>query len=126
MNRHDLAEMAELIARLNLHFPRAGGLSNAQTAALAEDWAEDLAAYPMPVIRQAVKLCRNDGDRHWFPSVGEFKAYCATASGELERYQRRMALPAPEESMAVICERGSRHCKAILAKLRRMPFEEAG
>ena len=84
--------MAELITRLNLHYPRAGGLSNAQIAALAEDWTEDLEGYSMPVIREAMKLCRTDKDRHYFPSVGEFMAYCNVAQGELERWTDRTCI----------------------------------
>ena len=109
--------MAELITRLNLHYPRNGGLSNAQIAALAQDWAEDLSAFPMPIIKQAAKLCRNDSDRHFFPSVGEFRSYCAVAKGEYDRWQARQELPAPETTFESICETGLKRIADIKAML---------
>ena len=107
-----------MITRLNLHYPRAGGLSNAQIAALSQDWAEDLDGFPMPVIRQAAKLCRNDGERHYFPSVGEFKGYCYIAKEELERWQQRQALPAPEQTFESICENSLKRLDEIRSKLK--------
>lgn len=109
--------MAELITRLNLHYPRNGGLSNAQIAALSQDWAEDLAMYPMTIVRQAAKMCRNDGERKFFPSIGEFKSYCSVAKGELDRWQARQALPAPETTFEAVCETGLRRIAEIKAKL---------
>lgn len=87
------------MAKLNLHYPRGGGLTNAQIAALAEDWADDLRQYSMPVIRAAVKMCRTDEERHYFPSIGELIAYCRLAQGDLERWQKRTdnALPCHEQ-----------------------------
>lgn len=94
---HDVQEMASIIARLNLHFPRSGGLTNQQLVGLAEDWAEDLAEFPMPVIRQAVKLCRRDERRRFFPSLGELVEYCRVAEVEYRRFAQKH-LPAPSEA----------------------------
>lgn len=109
--------MAELITRLNLHYPRNGGLSNAQIAALSQDWAEDLSMYPMQIVRQAAKMCRNDGERKFFPSIGEFKNYCRLAKGDLDRWQARTALPSPETSFEAVCETGLKRIAEIKARL---------
>ena len=114
--QHELAQIAEIIARLNLHYPRNGGLTNAQIAVLAEDWAEDLADWTMPVIRQAARLCRHDERRRYFPTIGEMRIYCRTAHAEMVRQSGRRALPAPEH---IDMERNKRGAQAILDRLRR-------
>lgn len=89
MEQHNVQDMAAIVAKLNLHFPRSGGLLNEQVISLAEDWAEDLAEFPMPVIRQAVKLCRRDEHRRYFPTIGEFAEYCRIALVEYRRFTQK-------------------------------------
>ena len=46
--------MLRILTALNLHFPQAGR-SPEEMLSLAEDWAEDFAAFPMPVMEQGGK-----------------------------------------------------------------------
>lgn len=106
---HTIQEMAAVVTKLNLHFPRSGGLLNEQILSLAEDWAEDLSEFPMPVILQALKLCRRDERRKFFPTLGEFGEYCRVAMVEYKRYAHKQ-LPMPSrESMDAEDERNRLH-----------------
>lgn len=109
MFTHDVQAMAVIITKLNLHFPRSGGLLAEQILNLAEDWAEDLAEYPMPVIRQAMKLCRRDEGRKFFPTLGEFIGYCRCANVEYRRFSQRQIEAPSQETMADLDERNRLH-----------------
>ena len=109
--------MAELICRLAIHYPRTG-TSTAEFAALAEDWAEDLAEYPLPVVERAVRLCRTERGRKFFPTTGEMLDFCEQAQGELRRHNARLALPEPDEMGEAELARNRQRCAEILARLR--------
>ena len=117
---HTVSDMLRILTALNLHFPQAGR-SPEEMLSLAEDWAAEFAAFPMPVMEQAVKVCRRSQD--FFPTTHQMLDYCARARGELDRYQQRMALPAPDMTEAANLERGKRHCTAILVRLGYRPAE---
>lgn len=114
--------MLRILTALNLHFPQ-GGRSPEEMQSLAQDWAEDFEAFPMPVMQQAVKNCRRNQD--FFPTTHQMLEYCAKAKGELERYSQRMALPAPDMTETANVERGKQQCAAILERLRRHSFSRA-
>ena len=119
---HRVSDMLRILTALNLHFPQ-GGRSPEEMQSLAQDWAEDFAAFPMPVMQQAVKNCRRNQD--FFPTTHQMLEYCAKARGDLDRYQQRMALPAPDMTEAANLERGKKQCAAILEKLRLRGFSRA-
>ena len=108
--------MLRILTALNLHFPLAGR-SPEEMQSLAMDWADDFSSFPMPVIEQAVKYCRRSQD--YFPTTHQMLEYCAKARGELDRYQQRMALPAPDMTETANLERGKAQCAAILERLRK-------
>ena len=49
---HNLDFMLQTLVNLALHYPQAGR-TPAQLRILAEDWAEDLAAFPRDIVEQA-------------------------------------------------------------------------
>ena len=51
---HNLDFMLQTLVNLALHYPQAGR-TPAQLRVLAEDWAEDLAAFPRDILERAVK-----------------------------------------------------------------------
>ena len=50
---HNLDFMLQTLVNLALHYPQAGR-TPAQLRILAEDWAEDLAAFPRDIVERAV------------------------------------------------------------------------
>ena len=84
---------------------------------LARDWSEDLAEFDGRVLEQAVKLARRELD--FFPSTRQMIDFCARAKGELERWQQRTALPAPEQSFDAVCETGLKRIAEIKARIAR-------
>ena len=53
---HNLDFMLQTLVNLALHYPQAGR-TPAQLRILAEDWAEDLAAFPRDIVERAVLRC---------------------------------------------------------------------
>ena len=51
---HNLDFMLQTLVNLALHYPQAGR-TPAQLRILAEDWAEDLAAFPRDIVERAGK-----------------------------------------------------------------------
>jgi acyl transferase domain-containing protein len=82
---------------------------------LARDWQEDLMAFSPQVVSQAVKMARRELD--YFPTTKQMIELCSRAKGELERWQQRNALPAPEQSFENVCERGLKRIAEIKARL---------
>ena len=82
---------------------------------IAQDWMEDLAAYSPQVVAQAVKFARRELD--FFPSTRQMIELCSRAKQELERWQQRTALPAPETTFESVCESGLKRIAEIKAKL---------
>ncbi len=71
--RHDKAVMlAKVLGPLTLHYPQVG-YTAAQLDALAEDWCEDLAAYPLSVLLDAVRAARRR--EKFFPCVAVLIGY---------------------------------------------------
>ena len=54
---HNLDFMLQTLVNLALHYPQAGR-TPAQLRILAEDWAEDLAAFPRDIVEWALKAHR--------------------------------------------------------------------
>ena len=106
--------MLRVLARLNLHFPQSGR-SAAELAALAEDWCEDLAPFPLEVVERGLKYARRES--RWFPSTALMIEFCSRAMGELRRHQERIALLAPDGDWEANAERGRRWCSIIRQKL---------
>lgn len=109
--------MLRIMTSLALHFPQ-GGRSPAQMAALAEDWAEDFAGFPLPVIERGAKYARRECEH--FPSTARLMEFCRRAHTEYDLHVQA-ALPAPVEDpdSPENRERGKRACAAIQARLRR-------
>jgi hypothetical protein len=108
--------MLKLLTNLSLHYPQAGH-SPAQMMALAEDWAEDFAAYPLQVVQRAVTCARREC--LYFPSTAKLLELCRRADTEFELYQQSMRLdysedPNSPENRA----RGLKGCEAILKRIR--------
>ena len=110
------AELLRSLTALNLHFPQ-GGRSPDELMQIARDWKEDLAQFTPQVVAQAVKLARRELD--YFPSTRQMIELCARAKGELDRWQQRTALPAPEQSFESVCETGLKRIAEIKARLAR-------
>lgn len=108
------AELLRSLTALNLHYPQAGR-SPQELQSLAQDWQEDLAQFSPQVIAQAVKFARRELD--YFPTTRQMIELCARAKGELERWQARQALPAPEMAFESVCETGLKRIAEIKAKL---------
>ena len=77
---HNLDFMLQTLVNLALHYPQAGR-TPAQLRILAEDWAEDLAAFPRDIVERAVKAHRRESP--YFPSVAR------NCAGGLRRAGRR-------------------------------------
>lgn len=103
-----------MLTSLNLHYPLAGR-SPQELQSLARDWQEDLSQFPPHVVAQAAKLARRELD--YFPSTRQMIELCARAQGELERWQQRNALPAPEPTFDSICETGLKRIAEIKARM---------
>lgn len=112
---HSREDMLNLLMRLNLHYPQ-NGRAASELAALALDWAEDMAPYPMPVLERALLYARRES--RWFPSTAQMLEFCRRAMGEYVRHQERLALMQPEGDMEANIERGRRWTALILARLR--------
>ncbi len=77
---HDRNEMLlDILAPLALHYPQAG-YTPAQLHILADDWCEDLAAYPMPLLRNVLRNLRRR--ERYFPCVATMLDYAAAAAQE--------------------------------------------
>lgn len=86
---HDKSEMLlDILVPLSLHYPQAG-YTPAQLYALADDWCEDLAVYPMPLLRDVVRNLRRR--ERYFPCVAMMLDYAAAAMQESRMTAR--ALP---------------------------------
>ena len=107
--------MLRSLTALNLHFPQ-GGRSPQELQQIAHDWMEDLQAFSPEVIAQAVKCARRELD--FFPSTRQMIELCARAKGDLERWQQRQALPAPEQTFESVCENGLKRIAEIQARLK--------
>ena len=107
-------DLLRIVTALNLHFPQAGR-SPQELQSLAQDWCEDLANFSPQVIAQAVKLARRELD--FFPSTRQMIEFCGRAQGELDRWQARQALPAPEMAFDAVCETGLKRIAEIKARL---------
>jgi hypothetical protein len=62
-------EVAVLFERLSLHYPELKRTDREAKLAI-EDWLEDLAEYPVDLIREACRLWRNSTQR-FFPTPGQ-------------------------------------------------------
>ena len=64
--------------------------------ALAGDWLEDVAEYPVWAIEEACRIWRRDPSRTWRPTPGQFRAICEDLIGEarIQRDRLRLVLAA--------------------------------
>ncbi len=106
--------MLRLAARLSLHYPQSGR-SAAELAALARDWCDDLAPFPLEVVERGFIYARREC--RWFPSTAQVVEFCARAMGELRRHQERLALAAPDGDWDENAARGLRWCELIRSRL---------
>ena len=113
---HRTEDMLRILTGLSLHFPQAGR-SAAQIAALAQDWADDLANFPLAVVERGAKYARRESE--FFPSTARFMEFCRRACTEYDLH-RQSLLPAPAEDpdSEENRQRGLKNCAAILARLR--------
>lgn len=82
---------------------------------IARDWTEDLESFSVQEVSQAVKLARRELD--FFPTTRQMIELCARAKGDLDRWQARQALPAPEVSFDAVCDNGLKRIAEIRARL---------
>ena len=113
---HRTEDMLRILTGLTLHFPQAGR-SAAQIAALAQDWTDDLAGFPLAVVERGAKYARRESE--YFPSTARFMEFCRRAHNEYDLH-RQALLPAPVEDAdsEENRQRGLKYCAAILARLR--------
>ena len=83
---HNLDFMLQTLVNLALHYPQAGR-TPAQLRILAEDWAEDLAAFPRDIVERAVKAHRRESP--YFPTVAIYGGVARHCAGGLRRAGRR-------------------------------------
>jgi hypothetical protein len=71
--------------------------------ALADDWLEDVAEFPVWAIEEACRIWRRDPARSWRPTPGQFREICEDLVGEarVQRDRLRLVLAAkPAEPTA--------------------------
>ena len=111
MTTHDPRRMLQLLTGLAAHYPSAG-YDDATLVLLAEDWAEDLAGYPVDVLVEAAKRARRE--ERYFPNVAVMRDYAGQVAADIRVREQRYALPEslPDED----AER--RRCLDRLAEIR--------
>jgi hypothetical protein len=67
---------------------RAAGVEEA----LAEDWLEDIAEYPVWAIETACRIWRRDPTRTWRPTPGQFRSICEDLVSEARMQRDRLRL----------------------------------
>ena len=92
---HSPTEMLELLTSLALHYPQAR-YTNDELKALALDWAEDLAAYPLDVLREAARDLRRH--EHYFPIVARVIDYAAAVQARRRAAVRQLPPPPMTEA----------------------------
>ncbi len=70
------------------HFP-ARGMSPEVEQAMAADWAEDLADYPLWAVEQAARQWRRT--RKWRPTIAEMRDLCAEITAVEREFAKRLA-----------------------------------
>lgn len=115
---HDLNTILPLLINMALHYPQACR-TPAQLQILAEDYAEDLADYSMPVVEQAFRRHRKTSA--YFPTVADIRRQCALVQHEQEMLKERFALPA---SVRTVDEQAELNL-ANLVRIRTL-FEHRG
>lgn len=111
--------MLHLLSGLLVHYPSAG-YDRAALALLAEDWAEDLAGYPVDVLVEAAKRARRE--ERYFPNVAVMRDYAGQVAADIRVREQRYVLPEslPDEH----AER--ERCLDRLAEIRaRMGWHDA-
>lgn len=87
---HKLDDMLDLLSALTLHYPQAR-YTDAQMAALAQDWAEDLEAYPLDVLQEAARDLRRR--EQYFPTLARIIDYAATVQAKRRAAVRELPPP---------------------------------
>lgn len=117
---HRTEDMLRLLTNLSFHYPQAG-YSPAQMMTIAEDWAEDFAAFPLQVVQRAFTNARRECV--YFPSTARLLELCRRADTEFDLYKQSLSLDYSEDpNSAENRERGLKNCKAIVARLRHQAF----
>ena len=113
---HNLDFMLQTLVNLALHYPQAGR-TPAQLRILAEDWAEDLAAFPRDIVERAVKAHRRESP--YFPTVADIWRRCGELRRGLEaRREAERALPGRTLTRDEQIALNTDWCAKILANLR--------
>lgn len=114
---HNLDFMLQTLVNLALHYPQAGR-TPAQLRILAEDWAEDLAAFPRDIVERAVKAHRRESP--YFPTVADIWRRCEELRRGLEaRREAERALPGEDAD-------AGRADRPEYGLVRQNPCEPAG
>lgn len=114
---HNLDFMLQTLVNLALHYPQAGR-TPAQLRVLAEDWAEDLAAFPRDIVERAVKAHRRESP--YFPTVADIWRRCGELRRGLEARREAERAPAGEDADAGRADRPE------YGLVRQNPREPAG
>ena len=113
---HNLDFMLQTLVNLALHYPQAGR-TPAQLRILAEDWAEDLVAFPRDIVERAVKAHRRESP--YFPTVADIWRRCEELRRGLEaRREAERALPGRTLTRDEQIALNTDWCAKILANLR--------
>ena len=113
---HNLDFMLQTLVNLALHYPQAGR-TPAQLRILAEDWAEDLAAFPRDIVERAVKAHRRESP--YFPTVADIWRRCEELRRGLEaRREAERALPGRTLTRDEQIALNTDWCAKILENLR--------
>ena len=108
---HNLDFMLQTLVNLALHY------TPAQLRILAEDWAEDLAAFPRDIVERAVKAHRRESP--YFPTVADIWRRCEELRRGLEaRREAERALPGRTLTRDEQIALNTDWCAKILANLR--------
>ena len=108
---HNPTQMLELLTSLSLHYPQAR-YTNEELRILALDWADDLAEYPLDILREAAADVRRR--ERYFPGVATMIDY---ASGVMARRRAAMRELPPPPMTPEKMTRGAQLASLIRRKL---------
>lgn len=111
-----------LLVNLALHYPQAGR-TPAQLQILAEDWAEDLACFPVAVVAEAARQHRRESA--FFPTVAEIRSRCENVQRGRQALAAALALPGQTRTLDEQCALNLEQGRRILARLGQLKGGEA-
>ena len=111
---HTTDTILPLLVNLALHYPQAG-MTPAQLQILAEDWAEDLACFPVAVVAEAARQHRRESA--FFPTVAEIRSRCENVQRGRQALLATLALPAQTRTLDEQCALNAERGRELLVRL---------